>query len=447
MKSAYVILPIALLYVIATFTACKKTLSSAPGTNSASDPLIPESSGWKRVWAIENSNGFIDQNAPCDMTPYDLVLTPSGAQILYSENKYENGDRFSFVLKATCASGTLKPAPNYIKTFHNLDEKANMSSEGLVNRPYFIGGTFTAEDANLYTNTSSQFGTLWLWNEANTRIATNDRSSIPGILNTLVSLPNGDLLGGGVNLSQLCELNYYTRATNTWSYGSSSLGTDTSFAITYTPFKLDDGSLLAFRLYSKGPRAFMSVDDFVPSATFAEQPFIPRATEEHPEYAPNGLANNGIWPVFPGTASVCAYTTEGSSVTVVLAYQDNTTKAYTLSAFKWTKGVVAFQKLYSGVAISTALGDRLINHRVEVGCKIDGTAYALLLGNNSYSLVLANAAGEKSYGTASNNNGGKYVASISCLHYYNGAYYAVAWPFFGGADYMGQHMDIIKLVP
>jgi hypothetical protein len=447
MKNAHVVLPVVLLYVIASFMACKKSNSSMPVTNSAATaPLIAESSGWKRMWAIDNSYGFIDQNVPCDMTPYDLVLTAGGAQVLYSENKYENGDRFSFVLKAACTMGTLKPAPNYIKTFHYLDEKANMSSEGLGNRPYFIGGTFMAEDANLYTNTSSQFGTLWLWNEANTRIATNDRSSIPGILNTLVSLPNGDLLGGGVNLSQLCELNYYTRATNTWSYGSSSPGTDTSFAITYTPFKLDDGSLLAFRMYSKGPRAFISVDDFVPSATYAQQPFIPRATEEHPEYARYGFGN-GVSPLFRGAAKICAYATEGSSMTVVLAFTDDTTKAYTLSAYKWTNGSASFQKLYSCIPISTALGDMLTNHRHEVGCKIDGTAYALLLGNNNYSLVQVNASGEKSYGTASNNNGGKYVATLSCLRYYNGAYYAVAWPFFSGADYLGQHMDIVRLVP
>ena len=66
--------------------------------------------------------------------------------------------------------------------------------------------------------------------------------------NTVQRLPNGDLMGGGVALTNSCEMVYYTRATNTWSNGTQTRDTGSIFPITYKPVKMDDATLLAFRV-------------------------------------------------------------------------------------------------------------------------------------------------------------------------------------------------------
>jgi hypothetical protein len=199
------------------------------------------------------------------------------------------------------------------------------------------------------------------------------------------------------------------------------------------------------RLYSINNKAYLSIADFVFNTSFPAAPYTARFIEEHPEYAPTGF--NGVRPQYAADVQVVAYTTQGNSLTAVLMEKNNNTSAYTLSAYHWTEGDTTFTRLYSGIPISAGLAQVITLGSEKVGCNADGTVYALVLSGYNYHLALVSATGEKSLGTAFNNNAGRYAAFMSCVRSVNGSYYAIVAPFFGGADYTGQHMDIVKFTP
>ncbi len=432
----------ALAFLGISFSSCKKTNDSNANKtngNNYSDPMLSESSGWKRVAKIRYSGNFVDQLKQNSMTGYDLTMLNGNLQMLYSEDKIEGNGTFSFYLKVSTA-------PNSSSDPIIYTIPAGMPSYP-INQPSFVPvfrpGTFNMETFAIWQNTGEVGFHLDHYDESAKQISTQYTQF--NASHSIKMLSNGDVLIGEVNSSINGELAYYNRIIGKWTYISQGAG-DLQWLIAYTPFKLDDGSLLAFRCFSKKGKAFLSIADFVPSAVYPAAPYNDRFVEEHAEYAPNGFAANGIQPTYASTASIAAYTTAGNSVVVVLKNQDKTTNAYTLSAYKWTKGDASFTKLYSGISISTELGDAL-THRDQVGCTIDGTAYALLHINSKWSLVLANGAGEKTYGSASDNNGGRFIARMNCLRYFDGAFYALVTPYFFGADYEGQHMDVVKLTP
>ena len=438
MRNVLPILTAAIILLTAT-SGCKKNTSGTNGSNST--PLIPESTGWTRVASVANTGLYVDQNTQCRMQGYDLVVNGNNLNILYSEDKFENGMYQSQYLKATLTAGSsnapiiapLTGAPYYIP---------NANRNIVSFRPLLNPQTLNMECMTFYNYYTDPYYYLELYDQSATLITRQN----PYMDGTHVAkmLSNGDILAGQVNLSYICELDYFKRSTGQWTYMNQSAG-DTQRAIAYTPFIINGGEPLAMRLYSLHNKAYLSIADFTLTASFPAAPYTARFTEEHPEYAPtNGVA---IPPVYAAAVQVLTYTVQGSTLTVVLMEKNNTTSAYSLSAYQWTEGATAFTRLYSAVPISSDLGQTLSLHAEQAGCNPDGTAYALVQSNtNVYHLALVSAAGERSYGTASA-SGGTYAAFFSCLRSINGSYYALVTPFFSGADYVGQHMDVVKITP
>lgn len=98
MKNILCVLTCLLLIV-----SCKKT-DNTTGGNNYGDPLVPENTGWKRVAAIKHSGTHVDaQLVPHEMNGFDIIVNGGALQVLYSEDKFENGDRFPVYFKATTA--------------------------------------------------------------------------------------------------------------------------------------------------------------------------------------------------------------------------------------------------------------------------------------------------------------------------------------------------------
>ena len=438
MKNAIVNIAATIMLLTAA-TGCKK---SPTGNNGATNtPLIAESTGWTRVASVTNTGRYVDQNTQCRMQGYDLVVNGSNINILYSEDKFENGNYQSQYLKATLTAGSsTAPVISVLTGTPYLVPNSNRSI--IAFRPVLNPQTLNMESMVFYHYFMDSYYYLELYDQSAT-LVTRQNPFIEGT-HTAKMLSNGDILAGEVNLSYICELDYYKRSTGQWTYMNQSAG-DTQSAIAYTPFIINNGAPLAMRLYSLHNKAYLSIADFTLTASFPAAPYTARFTEEHPEYAPTNSVS--IPPTYAATVKVAAYTIQGSTFTFVLLEKNNTTSAYSLSAYQWTEGATAFTRIYSMVPISFDLGQLLSLRAEEAGCNADGTLYALIQSNtNVYHLALVTAAGEKSYGTASA-SGGTYAAFFSCLRSVNGSYYALVTPFFAGTDYVGQHMDVVKLTP
>ena len=424
--------PIAVLVLLAS---CKKTDdSSGNNGNNYGDPLVPENTGWKRVATINYSGKYVDAGiVPHEMTAYDISENNGALQVLYSEDKFENGDRFPFYFKATTPlSGGADAA---------VTELPKMPSA-----VQFRPGTYNAETYNFVPQSGANFF-FKLIDEAAQVVTSNYVFNYPAYYRYMRA--NGDLVMGGIYSTAALDMEYYNRAANTWTHNLQS-NADTQYNIAYRPFLVDgDASPLAFRLYSKGTKAFLSVARFVQNTQYPAQPYTTFFTEEHPEYAPTSIT--GFSPDFPGESSIVAYNAEGNALTVVLSNKNKSSGAYTLSAYKWINGAVALMPLYKNVSVATDLGDKLAPG-ILGQCTADGTVYALLdeasptHNGRAYHLSLINANGEKTYGNVYSIST-RYVASISTLRYINGAFYACVVPQFSGVDYVGQHMDIVKLTP
>ena len=317
-----------------------------------------------------------------------------------------------------------------------------INAPNLTFRPVLNPVSLNMETMAFWHNPSDPYNYLDLYDQSAT-LTTRQNPYFESVHNAKM-LSNGDILAGQVNLSFIGELDYFNRASGQWTYMNQSAG-DTQRAIAYTPFIINGGTPLAMRLYSLHNKAYLSIADFVLTASFPAAPYAARFTEEHAEYAPTGFS--GVQPQYAANVQVVAYTTQGSTLTVVLMEKNNTTSAYTLSAYQWTAGTTSFTRLYSAVSISAELAQVITLHTEQVGCNPDGTLYALVLSGYDYHLALVSATGERSVGTAFNNNTGRYVAFMSCLRSVGGSYYAVVAPFFAGSDYTGQHLDIVKITP
>ena len=421
------------LLVCAVMFSCKKTGGGPNTTGTKTNGLyLAASTGWQRVVIVKNTT----KNS---MRAYDLQVDGGTARVLYSEGFLANGADIQSYFKAQGAFGSAGDATiAALPAIYPLLIQNNAQLDYQDIWPQFQPGTFTTENLCFYHYYSgAPFINL---NDSNLKlITTNQVSSSP---QSFRNLPNGDILGGEVANTGGSIAEYYSRAAKTWkSYYANAYNGST--ATTHTPFILADGSLWSFRLYYKTGKAYLAVAGFT-NAAYPASGFADKVIEEHSEFAPNVPDLNSIY--FNPT-NVVAYATDGNAVTVVLQHKDVLGQTATVSAYKWTQGTTSIQKLYSGVAISNDLSAMLLRRR-EVGCTPDGTLYAIISGNgNSYHLSLTNAAGEKSYGAASNNNGGSYALTINCLRYFNGSYYAVVAPTQGGTDADAQHMDVVKITP
>ncbi len=428
MRTLYII---GVLLCITFFSCKKKTDDPSAVTNQYGDAYLSASSGWQRVATVKNSSKY-------SMRAYDLQIDGSNARVLYSEGFTANGADIQTYYKAQYALGSnTEAAITKLPDDYTLYIQNNSQLDYQNIMPQFQPGTFNTEYLCFYHYYSSApFVNL---NDNNLKQVTTDQVNSP--TQTFKNLPNGDILGGDVANTRACVAEYYTRSNNSWkAYYANAY--DGSAAYTHTPFILADGTLLSFRLYYKTGKAYLAIADFT-NANYPASGFANRVVEEHTEFAPNIPDLNSI---FFNPTNVVAYTTEANSVTIVMQHKDILGQTSTLSAYKWTEGATTIQKLYSGVSISNELVTMLLR-RNEIGCTIDGTLYAILSTGTGFHLSLTNSGGEKSYGAASNNNGGNYVLTLNRLRYYNGSYYAVLAPTQGGTSPDAQHMDIVKLTP
>lgn len=444
MKKFNSIKVVLLLFAIVSTIACKKTdkATDTPGNSDYSSPLFSESTGWKRVAIINSYNQLL--GAANWMTPYDLNIVGNNVQVVYDQTNNFNQPN---VFKAGYdLSGNANAKIINLNKLYRIDNGFNGVDYGTI---FFQPGTFNIETLIYPYNSGGAH--IILHNEVGTELTNQFSSNFDDLSTSTKVLSNGDILTGGLYSPYALELNYYKSSTNVWRRILES-ASDTAYHIAYTPFRMDDGTVLAFRLYSKNStkRAFLSISDFIRTAT---APYQARFIEEHPEYAPKNVIRNQFTPdviEFTSNVKIVNYAVEGNSFTVVLREQNNTTNNYTLSAYKWTQGNLSFQKLYGGVGISKIFGDNL-GRRDWAICNIDGTVAALVKegvnGNDqTYSLAISNANGEKRYGAVKNNTYPRAVTTLTCLRYINGAYYAVASPSLFSADNAeGQHLDIVKL--
>ncbi len=425
-----------LLFAITTLiSSCSKSDSANPDPDGKSNTLFSESTGWKRVAIIGNIPASL--GVANWITPLDLNIVDNKAQvILYQNSNFQQQNNF----KASYVIGSNADATvTRLNNLYSFQDYANIVQYGNI---FFKPNSYNVETLN---STGDHY--LRLNNEAGTQITTH-------YVNNLYSgdsrmYPSGDLLIGGLYNSSDPAYYYYTRATNTWAVGDGSTS-DLTYNIGFMYFKTADGSLLAFRFFNKNnpEKAFLSIADIVPTPTASYQD---KFVEEHPEYAPTAYIIHQYTPnetIFASTVTIANYVVENNSFTVVLREENNTTHNYTLSAFKWTKGAVTFQNLYSHLPISKLLGDGLGANSV---CKPDGEIGVIVKegvnGNQmTYSLATCNASGEHKYGSVVNNTYPRAVTLLSCLRYINGSYYAVASPsLFSSDNGDGQHLDIVKL--
>ncbi|MBC7721087.1 MAG: hypothetical protein H7068_03635 [Pedobacter sp.] len=423
------------LIVVLVISSCSKPDSG--GSSSSNDynaTLFTESTGWNRVAIIGNIPASL--GVANWITPLDLNIVDNKAQvILYQNSNFQQQNNF----KASYTMGS-----NAVATITSLNQLYFFqdSSNGVqYGKILFKPNTYDVETIN---STGDHY--FRLSNEAGTQITTHYMNNTYTGGTKLLS--NGDWLTGGLYNSVAPIYYYYTRATNSWTVNGGTSSSDLTYNIDYVPFKIADGSLLGFRFFNKNnpEKAFLSIADLSPTIAYQD-----RFIEEHPEYAPTAYIIHQFDPnetIFASTVTIANYAVEDNSFTVVLREENNTTHNYTLSAFKWTKGAVAFQNLYSHLPISKLLGDALGANSV---CKPDGEIGVIVKegvnGNEmTYSLATCNAGGEHRYGAVVNNTYPRAVTMLSCLRYINGSYYAVASPsLFSAENGEGQHLDVVKL--
>ena len=130
----YVSLLAGAFFVLIFMPACKKT-DPTNNNNGASSPLVDESTGWKRVATIQNTYNYIDQNTTCRMQGYDLVLSGNNLNVLYSEDKFENGQYQSQFLKGAYTIGSsTSPVISVLPGEPYLPNNPNLVFRPVLNR-------------------------------------------------------------------------------------------------------------------------------------------------------------------------------------------------------------------------------------------------------------------------------------------------------------------------
>ncbi len=446
MKKFNKTLIIATIALVAIISACSKSNTLADANSINNGTLFSESTGWKRVATFQPTNMLL--TAANSMEPFDMNIVDSKAQLVFSQT---NGANSRLVFKGNATIGsTVNASVAPLNTLYFIPQGYAGVAYGNV---FFKPGTYYVENLVYPYTGSGGVSNIVLHNEAGMQITSQITYNFADLGFNTKMLSNGDIITGGVYSSVSLEVNYFTRATNGWNRQTPNV-TDQSYNIEYTPFKIADGSLLAFRMsYKKNPlKGFLSITDFTPST---QQAITNRFVEEHPEYAPTNYIVHQYTPdevIYASNVKIVSCAVENNSFTVVLREENNTTHNYTLSAYKWAKGDVMFQKLYGLLPISKLLADNL-NRRDLIVCQPDGTVAAIvkegLNGNQmTYSLATCNASGEHRFGAVVNNTYPRAVTILSCLRYFNESYYAVASPSLYSSDNAdGQHLDVVKLIP
>ncbi|MEO6602488.1 MAG: hypothetical protein ABIQ16_21580 [Polyangiaceae bacterium] len=435
----FLILPL-LLCVLPACGSSSDSEAAVPG-----GPLVAASTGWVRVASVKSSEPLGTDHDSFAIAAYDLQVTEGSLRVLYSIDtlippaQQTDSPYLSSFFKASTTQGS-RAAP-VVSAARVATLPRNQNFVFGVRRPVFRVDSDQLETLLFYRSPSEPMAHFDLIDEALS--VTTTQAMYFDASHSAKILPNQDILAGDVNDSFIGELDQYHRASNSWTYLNQTAG-DGQWLIAYTPFELADGSALAFRVYSEGEQAFLSIADFTPGAMYPEAPYTARFVEEHPEFARTGVS--GVRPVYATTTTVGAYASDGQGVTAVLLSKEKT-GAYTVSAYSWAVGEQAFHALYTNVVVSKSLGDVLAGARDRVVCQLDGTVSAIVLEDRTYRVAVVGASGEQSLGAVSDNNGGAYGPQLSQLRWFDGAYYAVVGLTLGQRSYQGQYLDVVKLSP
>ena len=418
-------------YVIVVFAAglslysCKKNKSSGPA--SSFTPLLPASSGWQKVGTVKYTYTTVGFSGYNKMTPEELQKVGDELHILYSEDYQLSG-----VIGRDFYKGHLKPGTNDTAAITKLvmGSGTNRDTYSGLFQQRLVPGTADAIVLKYFTN-PSPYGYLGILNEAGTMLSSHFVGH-PSLQTKIYS--NGDVSSGAIDYSDYAEMDFYNKATNTWTYvkGTSH---DTTTLVNYTPFRLPDGTLCAFNVTYKSGKTYLSIAN--PSgATYPTPLYHSLFLQEMPGLAYDYFAERG-----PYLVASCQ---DENTFTIVIGKGTQTTNYPTkLYAYKWTKNELSFTTLYTEVTLTEAEGTAFNSPATH--CLPDGTAYRwnLSLDALSGNVLTADATGVHRYGqiTLPTNTG------IGAVTYIDGGYYGVAYPYSDQFDTDHKlRMDIVKLI-
>jgi hypothetical protein len=155
------------------------------------------------------------------MQGYDSVVNGNNLNILYSEDKFENGTYQSQYLKATLNAGSSNPpiitpltgAPYYIP---------NSNRNIIAFRPLLNPQTLNMECMTFYNYYTDPYYYLELYDQSATLI-TRQNPFIDGRHNAKM-LSNGDILAGQGQSLLYLRARLFKRSTGQWTYMNQSAG-------------------------------------------------------------------------------------------------------------------------------------------------------------------------------------------------------------------------------
>ncbi|MBC7913346.1 MAG: hypothetical protein H7Y07_04410 [Pyrinomonadaceae bacterium] len=422
MKKCIVIIINCLLIIY--LSACKKPADAEVDTKTTVDPLI-SSSTWERKGIIPYSYqnlGFAGFNS---MQPVELLKVGADIQVLYSENYQLSGVDGRQFYKAKYALYTNDAAQI---TKISLPSGTNVSTGEYYQ--YFVPDSYNTGALKYSKNGTDTY--LGVINEAGQQLG----SHVIGHPSRVASVySNGDVLSGSIDYSNYAELDFYNKASNSWTYikGTSH---DSTTLIGYTPFRLPDGSLTAFNITYKGSQLYFSIA----SPVLSPAPNTPRYHSQFLQ--PMALFDNNFLTGY--NPQIISSTLNANTFTVVIGTclygTQNINKIF---AYSWTKGSTTFKELYRAIPIETAHSVKLLSASTK--CKSDGTVYIWVENTDGQggSMLMID-----SYGAHYNLSSITYPAGMKVggLKFIDDNYFALVYPTTDSNDSKKDlRMEIIML--
>jgi hypothetical protein len=434
--------------LVLSLAACKK--DSNPAESSVTETLIDPATGWVKVATITHSDRNTGMSGRNAMIPYDLMPIGSDLAVLYSENSIAPSGvgvyRENAKVKINPATGTLSEATP-------MTEKA---ARAIYTQ--FIPGTydpvFFAVSGGMHIGTDVAGKLLASFNVGNT----------------------------------FRPINFYTGGG--FSMGGKQNGLNQSDAY-YCRFP-DKGSVLStFCQWNGDSTEWLQATAFELAAQHYELVVSAKAGQVYFSVIQNdgrgvGVEHNFTMPVrtlIPGLAAadfrkdehfILASTTLGNKYTVLLGkVRDDAaaiSKRYVSEVYclQWEAGASTFTSLYDHIAVPEDVGHSLYNvyqcgtempEAATIRFTPEGTAYTVCEmmteadKNTAYTALVT-------IGSAGTRLSGKYTRAghtkdydqfgIAVCQYYNGAYYALAFPK-NDVSYPYTHpryrMELVKINP
>lgn len=412
----------ALLGFSSAFFSCKKNAEN-PASISNYAPLVPASSGWEKIGLIKYSYQNMGFYAYNDIRPVDMQKSGNEVFVLYSEDYRFSGTIGKQFYKARFTPGSGDTA---VSTKLNMSSGTNRDTYFGLWKQQLLPGSFTAISLKYFSNPSPNTY-IGIVSETN-----QDLGSFSYRCESLKSkvYSNGDVLAGSIDYSALAELDFYTKATNSWK---SVRGTshDTTTLIDYTPFRLGDGSLWAFNLSTKNDKTYLAMAN--PSGlTYPNPLFTALFLQEIPELAFNYFEVAG--------PKILGCTQDENSIVVAIGHDIVQSHPTKISAYKWTKGSNIFTTLYKNIPIIKDEARQLEDD--EAKCLMDGTMYKWWQIENSGSILVVNKEGVQHLGQITFPN---YIF-MGGITWLDGDFYGAAYLYSDQQDTDHKmRMDILKL--